>query len=186
MKKGKEVRSGNVLLIKGKIYNVLKAEHVKPSEKKCFMRLKMQNVDTGQIVNEQVYASDSVEDLRLDEKEMQFLYSAGDTYTFMDTADYEQLEIDKSFIGEQVKFLEEEMLVKVKFYEGRPLSIELPATVIAEIDYTENVDKGNTTGNVIKDATLKNGLVVKVPDFVKIGDKIKINTETGEYMSRAN
>ncbi len=185
MKKAKEIRNGNVLKMDGNILLVQKAEHFKPSEKKCVMKLKLKNMLTGQNVNKDIYASDVVDDLRLEEKEMQYLYSSGTTYTFMDTENYEQLEIEADFIGEQIIFLQEEMMVYVKFYEGKPLTIELPHVVIAEIEYTENVEKGNTANQVIKDATLANGHVIKVPDFINIGDKIKIDTRTGEYMSRA-
>lgn len=185
MKKAKDIRVGNVLKLKNDIFTVLKADHFNPSEKACVMKMKMVNIQTGQVVNDTFLAADVYNDLRLDESEMQYLFNSGDLYTFMDTTNYEQVEIEKALIGDQVVFIQEEMVIKVKFYEGRPVIVELPSVIEADIDYTEDVEKGNTSGLVLKDATLPNGHVIKVPAFVKIGDRVKVDTRTGEYMSRA-
>lgn len=185
MKKAKELRSGNVLNYKNGIYTVLKAEHYNPSEKACVMRCKLQNIMTGNVVNDTILASDTVDDLRLDERNMQYLYKSGDMYVLMDNETYEQTELTEELFGEQIIFLAENMNVKVKFYEERPVIVELPDHIVAEIEYTENVDPGNTTGNVVKDAKLTNGYELKVPQFCKIGDKIKVDTSTGNYVSRA-
>ena len=185
MKKAKEIRNGNVLKMKNEIFRVLKAEHFNPSEKACVMKLKLENIISGQVSNDIIPASDAVDDLKLDTREMQYLYSSGDTYTFMDNENYEQLEVEKDQIGDNVVFLQEEMNITVQFYEGRVVSIELPTVVVAEIDYTEEVERGNTSGNLTKDAKLANGHEIKVPAFIKQGEKVKIDTRTGEYISRA-
>ena len=185
MKKAKEIRTSNVLKMNKNIFTVMKAVHFNPSEKACVMKLKLRNIITGQVVNEVIEASSAVDDLRLDSSEMQFLFKSGDDYTFMDTENYEQIEINKDLIGDSHIYLQEEMIITVKFYEEKPVIVELPANIVVEIEYTENVEGGNTTGNVVKDATIPNGEVIKVPAFIKIGEKVKIDTETGQYISRA-
>jgi elongation factor P len=156
MKKAKDIRSGNILKIKNDLFTVLKAEHFNPSEKACVMRMKMKNIKTNQVVNDTFLASDVYEDLRLDSKEMQYLYRSSDMLVFMDNETYDQLEVQESFIGDGMAFLEENMNIFMQFYDGKPIMVDLPPNVVSEIDYTEDVDGGNTSGNVMKDAKLTN------------------------------
>jgi elongation factor P len=179
MKKGMLIKIGQDL------FRVLELQHVTPGNLRGFVRVKFRNIRTGTLADQKLRSEDFVERATLDEREMQYLYRDGDAFHFMDTASYEQLHIDAEALGENVNYLIPDALIKVEFYGTEPVGIELPQTVDLVVEDTAPGIKGATASNQIKPARLETGLVVNVPPFVNNGDKIRVNTETGEYLSRA-
>ncbi len=147
--------------------------------------MKFRNIRTGTLSDQKLRSEDFVDRATLDEREMQYLYRDGDAFHFMDTSTYEQLHIDAEALGDNVNYLIPDALIKVEFYGSEPVGIELPQTVDLVVEETAPGIKGATASNQIKPARLETGLVVNVPPFVNNGDKIRVNTETGEYLSRA-
>ena len=179
MKKGMLIKIGQDL------FRVLELQHVTPGNLRGFVRVKFRNIRTGTLMDEKFRAEEDVERATLDEREMQYLYRDGDSFHFMDTSTYEQLHIDAEALGDNVNYLIPDALIKVEFYGTEPVGIELPQTVDLVVEETAPGIKGATASNQIKPARLETGLVVNVPPFVNNGDKIRVNTETGEYLSRA-
>lgn len=179
MKKGMLIKVGQDLL------RVLELQHVTPGNLRGFVRVKFRNIRSGTLVDQKLRSEDFVERASLDEREMQYLYRDGDSFHFMDTSSYEQLHIDAEALGDNVNYLIPDALIKVEFYGSEPVGIELPQTVDLVVEDTAPGIKGATASNQIKPARLETGLVVNVPPFVNTGDKIRVNTETGEYLSRA-
>jgi elongation factor P len=179
MKKGMLIKIGQDL------FRVLELQHVTPGNLRGFVRVKFRNIRTGALADQKLRSEDSVERATLDEREMQYLYRDGDAFHFMDTSSYEQLPIDAEALGDNVNYLVPDALIKVEFYGSDPVGIELPPTVDLVVDDTAPGIKGATASNQIKPARLETGLVVNVPPFVNTGDKVRVNTETGEYLSRA-
>ncbi len=179
MKKGMLIKIGQDL------FRVLELQHVTPGNLRGFVRVKFRNIRTGTLADQKLRSEDFVERATLDEREMQYLYRDGDSFHFMDTSSYEQLHIDAEALGDNVNYLIPDALIKVEFYGTEPVGIELPQTVDLVVEDTAPGIKGATASNQIKPARLETGLVVNVPPFVNNGDKIRVNTETGEYLSRA-
>jgi elongation factor P len=179
MKKGMLIKVGSDL------FRVLELQHVTPGNLRGFVRVKFRNIRTGTLSDQKLRSEDFVERATLDEREMQYLYRDGDSFHFMDTSSYEQLHIDAEALGDNVNYLIPDALIKVEFYGTEPVGIELPQTVDLVVEDTAPGIKGATASNQIKPARLETGLVVNVPPFVNNGDKIRVNTETGEYLSRA-
>jgi elongation factor P len=179
MKKGMLIKIGQDL------FRVLELQHVTPGNLRGFVRVKFRNIRTGTLADQKLRSEDSVERATLDEREMQYLYRDGDAFHFMDTASYEQLHIDAEALGDNVNYLIPDALIKVEFYGTEPVGIELPQTVDLVVEDTAPGIKGATASNQIKPARLETGLVVNVPPFVNNGDKVRISTDTGEYLSRA-
>ena len=179
MKKGMLIKVGSDL------FRVLELQHVTPGNLRGFVRVKFRNIRTGTLSDQKLRSEDFVERATLDEREMQYLYRDGDSFHFMDTSSYEQLHIDAEALGENVNYLIPDALIKVEFYGSEPVGIELPQVVDLVVEETAPGIKGATASNQIKPARLETGLVVNVPPFVNNGDKIRVNTETGEYLSRA-
>jgi elongation factor P len=179
MKKGMLIKVGEDL------FRVLELQHVTPGNLRGFVRVKFRNIRTGTLSDQKLRSEDFVERATLDEREMQYLYRDGDAFHFMDTSTYEQLHIDAEALGDNVNYLIPDALIKVEFYGSEPVGIELPQTVDLVVEETVPGIKGATASNQIKPARLETGLVVNVPPFVNNGDKIRVNTETGEYLSRA-
>jgi len=179
MKKGMLIKIGQDL------FRVLELQHVTPGNLRGFVRVKFRNIRTGSLSDQKLRSEDFVDRATLDEREMQFLYRDGDSFHFMDTSSYEQLHIDAEALGDNVNYLIPDALIKVEFYGSEPVGIELPQTVDLVVQDTAPGIKGATASNQIKPARLETGLVVNVPPFVNNGDKIRVNTETGEYLSRA-
>ncbi len=179
MKKGMLIKIGQDL------FRVLELQHVTPGNLRGFVRVKFRNIRTGTLADQKLRSEDFVERATLDEREMQYLYRDGDAFHFMDTSSYEQLHIDAEALGDNVNYLIPDALIKVEFYGSEPVGIELPQTVDLVVEDTAPGIKGATASNQIKPARLETGLVVNVPPFVNTGDKIRVNTETGEYLSRA-
>ena len=167
------------------LFRVLDLQHVTPGNLRGFVRVKFRNIRNGSLSDQKLRSEDSIERAVLDEREMQYLYKDGESFHFMDTSSYEQLHIDAEALGESVNYLIPDALIKVEFYGSEPVGIELPQTVDLVVEETAPGIKGATASNQIKPARLETGLVVNVPPFVNTGDKIRVNTETGEYLSRA-
>jgi elongation factor P len=170
----------------GNLFRVLDVMHVTPGNLRGFVRVKLRNIRNGTLSDQKLRSEDSVERATLDERQMQYLYHEGDEYHFMDTSSYEQVQISSEALGDSVNYLKAEMTIQVEFYGEEPVGIELPQTVDLKVTDTVPGIKGATASAQVKPATLETGLVVQVPPFVNEGDLIRVNTETGEYLSRAN
>ena len=167
------------------LFRILELQHVTPGNLRGFVRVKMRNIRNGSLNDNRFRSEDQVERAVLDEREMQYLYHDGDDFYFMDTANYEQIHISNEALGDSVNYLKPEMTIQVEFYGTEPVGIELPQTVDLKVTDTAPGIKGATASNQIKPARLETGLVVNVPPFINNGDLVRVNTETGEYLSRA-
>ena len=179
-----DFRNGTTFEMDGNVFKVVEFQHVKPGKGAAFVRTKLKNVITGAVLEKTFNPSEKFPGAEIEKKEMQYLYNDGDIYYFMDNETYEQLPLNKEQIGDGLKFMKENMNVKMLSYKGNVFSVEPPMFVELEVTYTEPGFAGNTTTTSGKPATLENGYVINVPLFVNIGDVIKIDTRTGEYMER--
>ena len=180
-----DFRNGLCFEMDDQVYQVVEFQHVKPGKGSAFVRTKYKNVKTGSVVERSFNPNEKFEQAQLTRQDMQFIYADGDLYYFMDQETYEQTPIHQDKIGDGIKFLKEEMVCKVVSYKGDIFQVELPITVVLEITECEPGVKGDTANNASKYATLETGAVVKVPLFVNQGEKIKVDTRTGEYLERA-
>jgi elongation factor P len=166
------------------LHLILKAEYNKGGRNAAVMKMKMKNLANGS-VSETVYkANDRFDQVSLDNKEMQFLYEQDGAYAFMDQESFDQIDLTKEDLGDAVNYLKEQMIIKVSMYEGRPVGVELPIAVELEITYTEPGNKGDSSGRVLKPATLETGYQLGVPLFCENGEIIRVDTRNGEYMER--
>jgi elongation factor P len=179
-----DFRRGLVIKLDGVLFSVVEYQHVKPARGGAFVRSKLKNVIKGSVVDKTFRGGEKVEDVRLDKRPMQYLYDEGDSLVFMDTETYEQESIAKEAIGNAIRFIKEEDIVDITIYEGEPISIEPPASVVLKVIYAEPGAKGDTATNVLKPVKVETEAEVKVPLFINEGDLIKINTQTGEYLER--
>ncbi|WP_018410143.1 elongation factor P [Methyloversatilis thermotolerans] len=183
MKTAQELRAGNVVKIGNDAMVVLKAEYNKSGRNAAVVKMKMKNLLTGS-GQETVYkADDKFDVVILDRREVTYSYFADPMYVFMD-AEYNQFEVEAENMGDSLNYIEDGMACEVVFYEGRAISVEMPNSVVREITYTEPAVKGDTSGKVLKPAKINTGYEVSVPLFCEIGDKIEIDTRTGEYKNR--
>jgi elongation factor P len=181
-----QVRKGMVILgDDGQLYHVVDRDLNTPGNWRAILQLKLKNLKTGSITVNRVRPQDKVEQAYLDKREMQYIYQDGDGFVFMDTETFDQFTLDKDMVGEQMLYLKEGNKANVVFYEGKALSLDLPATVELQVRETEPSVKGATAAAQYKPATLETGLKVTVPPFVNIGEVIMVDTRTGEYLSRA-
>ena len=180
-----EVRVGNLVEYQNKLWRVLKKNHVKPGKGGAFVQLEMKSVDGGTKLNERFRSEDKIEKAHVEPRRMQYLYADGDDYIFMDNETYEQLSIPAEELADQAVYLLPNTDVQVNFHNDSPIGLELPATVVLEVAETEAVIKGQTASGSGKPAILETGLRVTVPTFVNAGDRVKVNTETGQYVERA-
>ena len=167
------------------LFRVLELQHVTPGNLRGFVRVKLRNIRTLAMSDQKLRSEDTLDRASLEEREMQYLYKDGDTFYFMDTTSYEQTHITSEALGDSVNYLKPEMMIQVEFYGEEPVGIELPPAVDLRVLDTSPGIKGATASNPVKPATLETGLVVNVPPFVNTGDSVKVNTETGEYLSRS-
>jgi elongation factor P len=179
------MKKGMLIKVGADLFRVLELQHVTPGNLRGFVRVKFRNIRNGTLSDQKLRSEDTVERAVLDEREMQYLYKDGESFHFMDTATFEQLHIDAEALGDNVNYLIPDALIKVEFYGSEPVGIELPPTVDLAVDDTAPGIKGATASAQVKPARLETGLVVSVPPFVNTGDKVRISTETGEYLSRA-
>jgi elongation factor P len=178
------LRKGNLIKVGNDLFRILELHHLTPGNKRAHSQVRMRNIRTGTLADQKFRAEEDVERATLDEREMQYLYSDGDDFYFMDTATYEQIHISAEALGDSKDYLIPEMTIRVEFYDVEPVGIELPPTVDLVVKNTVPGIKGATASAQVKPATLETGLVVNVPSFINEGDRIRINTETGEYQGR--
>ena len=179
------LRKGMLIKVGNDLFRILDLHHLTPGNKRAHIQVRMRNIRTGTLNDHKFRAEEDVERATLDEREMQYLYNDGDTYYFMDTSTYEQIHISSEALGDAVNYLIPDSTIQVEFYESEPVGIELPQTVDLVVKETVPGIKGATASAQVKPATLETGLVVSVPSFINEGDKVRVNTETGEYQSRA-
>jgi len=178
-------RSGTKIMLDGELYNVVEKSHHKPGKGGAFVRFKLKGVVSGKVIDHTVRAGTKLEQADVTVEPMQYLYQDAESYIFMNLSTYEQIKIDAELIGFASNFLKEATEVEVTLHEGNPIGVQLPQKMVFEVvDTIENPAKGNTATNITKDATLETGLVIQVPLFVKLGDKVKILTEDGSYLER--
>jgi elongation factor P len=178
-------KNGITIEYEGKVCQIIEFQHVKPGKGAAFVRTKLKDIVNGGVVETTFRPTEKFEQAHIDREEMQYLYKDGDLYNFMNMDSYEQIALGPDEVGDAMKFVKENESVKVISYKGKPFAIEPPICVELEITETEPGFKGNTATGATKPATVETGATVNVPLFVEQGDKIKIDTRTGEYLSRA-
>ena len=179
-----DFRTGLTIELDGEVYTIVDFQHVKPGKGSAFVRTKLKNLKTGATTERTFRAGEKMERAILDRREMQYLYNAGDEYHLMDTETYEQLALTAEQLGDGVKYLKENMNLHVLFYQGQIIGVELPYFVELEVVATEPGIKGDTASGGSKPATMETGLVVQVPFFINVGDVLRVDTRTGEYIER--
>ena len=180
-----DFRNGVTFEMDGQVVSIIEFQHVKPGTGAAFVRTKIRNVITGAVVEKTFNPNDKYPTAFIERKDMEYLYSDGDLYYFMDSETYEQIPINKSILSDNFKFVKENMTCKVLSYKGNVFGVEPPNFVELEVTKTEPGVKGDTATNVTKPAIVETGAEIKVPIFINEGDRIQIDTRTGEYMSRA-
>ena len=180
-----DFRNGITLEIEGNVVQVLEFQHVKPGKGAAFVRTKLKNIISGGVIEKTFRPTEKFPAARIDRVEMQYLYSDGDLFHFMNTETYDQIALNSDDIGDSLKFVKENEMVKVCSHNGKVFAVEPPLFVELEITDTEPGFKGDTASGATKPATVETGAVVYVPLFIEQGEKIKIDTRTGEYLSRA-
>ena len=181
-----EIRKGVVIRHQNDLFVVVDFQHVNPGKGAAFVRTRIKSLGSGKVIEITYKAGESIDIARVDFQTMQYLYKSGDNHAFMNMSNYEQLEMRGDFIGEEVKYLKEGVEVIVGMYESRPVSIQLPKKIKYTVVEAPPAVKGDTaSGNVTKEVVLDNGLRVQTPIFIKEGEEILVNTETGEYTERA-
>lgn len=180
-----DFRTGLTIELEGGVYSVVDFQHVKPGKGAAFVRSKLKNVRTGGVIERTFRAGEKVETAHIERREMQYLYSAGDSYNFMDTQTFEQIALTSEHLGENLNYLKENMSITVLVYEGSILGIEVPNFVDLKVTETAPGVRGDTVSGATKPATLETGATVQVPLFVEEGDQIRIDTRTGQYLTRA-
>ncbi|HSU80543.1 MAG TPA: elongation factor P [Candidatus Angelobacter sp.] len=180
-----DFRTGLTIEVDGGIWSVLEFQHVKPGKGAAFVRSKLRNLRTGAIQEKTFRGGEKVDRAHIENRKMQYLYANGDTHSFMDLESYEQIELNSNQIKEQLKFLKDNMEVHIQSFQGETLGVELPNTVELEVAETEPGIKGDTASGGSKPATLETGYTVQVPFFINQGDKLIIDTRSGDYVSRA-
>ena len=179
-----EFRNGMTLILDGALFTIVEFQHVKPGKGGAFVRTRLKNVKTGRVIDRTFRSGEKFEEARLEEKEMQFLYSSGDHYFFMDTATYEQAQLGEDVVGDAKKYLKEGNNATVVFYGTNVIGVEIPFFVQLEVVKTDPGLKGDTASGGSKAATLETGAVIQVPLFIREGEKLKVDTRTGTYVER--
>jgi len=180
-----DLKNGMTLNIDGQLWNVVDFQHVKPGKGGAFVRTKLKNVMSGKVVDRTFNAGVRVEQASVDKREMQYLYREGDDFVFMDTQDYDQPHIPAEVVGDAANYLLEEQNATVAFNEGVPLYVELPAAVELTVSQTDPGLQGDRSTGGTKPATLETGAQIQVPLFITTGEKIRVDTRTGQYLGRA-
>jgi elongation factor P len=180
-----QMRPGMVIKFNNELHTVFSVFHRTPGNLRGFVQVKMRNLRSGSMFEHRFSSEDRVERAVLDEQEMEYLYDDGESYHFMNTENFEQMHLTRDLLGDAVEYLIPQLKVNVEFYEGKPISVELPATVDMKVVETEPGLKGSTVSNVTKPAKLETGLIVQVPAFINEGERIRVNTAEGTYQERA-
>jgi elongation factor P len=181
-----DIRNGVVLSIDGQLWNVIEFQHVKPGKGGAFVRTKLKNVVSGKTVDRTYNAGAKIDIENVDRRDFTYLYNDGEAFVFMDVADYDQLTVPAATVGDAANFLLENQQVQIALNNGNPLYVELPASVVLEITYTEPGLQGDRSSAGTKAATVETGYEIQVPLFVEQGTKVKVDTRTGDYLGRVN
>ena len=180
-----DIRKGTTFVLDSQVYTVTEFMHVKPGKGAAFVRTKLKNVMTGGVVEKTFNPSEKLESAVIETREMQYSYTDGEFYYFMDNETYEQIPLTAEEVGDALKYMKEEMIMTIKFFKGAAFSVQAPNFVVLEVTNTEPGFKGDTATSGTKPATVEKGAVIQVPLFVNEGDNIRIDTRTDEYMERA-
>jgi elongation factor P len=181
-----DVRKGVVIRQNNDLFVVVEFQHINPGKGAAFVRTRMKSLANGKVIEITYKTSETVDIVRVDFQTMQYLYKSGDNYAFMNMSNYEQVEMNGEFIGDEAKFLKEGVECIIGLYEDRPVSIQLPKKIQYKVVEAPDAVRGDSAaGNVTKEVTLDNGMLLKVPIFIKQGEEILVNTETGDYSTRA-
>ena len=180
-----DIKNGMTVIMDGKLCQVQEFQHVKPGKGAAIVKVKLRNLKTGAITVESYNSTIKIEKAHIDKKPMTYLYKDGNNYVFMDSVTYEQVSVPEVQLEEEKKFLKENLEIKINFYEGEIIGLDLPEKIEFEVVDTTEAVKGNTTNNAMKDATVETGYTVKVPLFIQQGEHIIISTVDGKYSSRA-
>ena len=181
-----DLKNGLVLNIEGQLWTVVEFQHVKPGKGPAFVRTKLKNVLSGKTVDKTFNAGIKVETANVDKRDMQYLYKDGDDFVFMDTSSYEQTHVPAATVGDAANFMLENQVATVATHDGAPLYVELPAAVELVISYTEPGMQGDRSTGGTKPATLETGATINVPLFITTGEKVKVDTRSGDYLGRIN
>lgn len=179
-----DLRTGVTIDLDGEVYSVVEFQHVKPGKGAAFVRTKLKSLRTGAVIDRTFRAGEKVTQARIDHRQMQYLYHDGESYVFMDTDNYEQISLPREILGDRVKYLKEEMVISILFYNGQVIGIEVPYFIELQVVATDPGIRGDTATGGSKPATLETGAVVQVPLFVEVGDTIRIDTRTDTYIER--
>jgi elongation factor P len=179
-----DIKNGMTILVEDNLYIILEFQHVKPGKGAAFVKTKLRNLRTGSNIEYTFNSSVKIERAMIEKKAMQYLYNSGDSYVFMNMETYEQIELSKKVLGDQINYLKENLEVDLIFYKDEMLGVNLPEKVELIVNSTEPAIKGNTATNASKDAVLETGLVVRVPLFINEGETLIISTSDGKYVSR--
>lgn len=179
-----DLKNGMVLSIDNQLWQVIEFQHVKPGKGPAFVRTKLKNVLSGKVIDRTLNAGVKIDTATVDKREMQYLYSDGDGFVFMDTQDYNQMTLSPQLVGDASNYLLENQQAIVAIHEGEPIYVELPASVVLEITFTEPGLQGDRSSGGTKPATLETGLQIQVPLFIEQGTRVKVDTRTGEYLGR--
>ena len=182
--KSTDLRPGMAIKLRGKLYVITKFDHVTPGNLRAKVQLKIKSVDNGQVLDERLRAGEEVESADLDRREMEYLFSDATGHVFMDTENYDQMTVSKEMVGDFMKFVKPNTKIVALFNEGNVVSVELPKTVDLKVTDTPPGIKGASATNRLKEATMETGLKTRVPEFIGVGEVIRINTEDGSYQSR--
>lgn len=180
-----DLRPGMVINHNNELFSIHKAEHRTPGNLRAFVQARMRNLRTGALSDHRFRSEDTVERAVIDEVDMQYLYSDGDMFYFMNTDTYEQYHLSREVVGDRAQYMMPDVILKIDFYDGRPIDISLPATVDLKVVETEPGIKGASATNVTKAAKMETGLVVQVPPFIDEGEVIRIDTSNGSYLARS-
>ena len=181
-----DVRAGMALNLPDGLYQVVDHQHTKPGKGKAFVKMKLRNLDTGSLAERTFRAGENVQDAKIDRREFQYLYSDDMGFHFMDGETYEQMAVQEALVADAAPYLSEGMTVQLPIFEGNPIGIDLPAAVELKVTYAEPGVKGDRVSGATKPVTLETGLIVQAPLFVDMGDTLKVDTRTGDYITRVS
>ena len=184
MIKATEIRRGMALILEGVVYIIVDFQHVAKGNWRSYIQLKIRNIKTGQLLEERIRSTDTVEEAYIEKKQMEYLYSQGKEHVFMDLESYEQENVPNEMIGDMMKWLKPNTPIEAMLYDGAIVSIEVPNTVELKVVDTPPVVKGSTATNQPKEAVMETGVKVRVPGFIEIGEMIRVDTRSGEYIER--
>jgi len=180
-----QIRPGMVIKFNNELHTIFSMVHRTPGNLRGFVQAKMRNLRSGSMIEHRFSSEDKIDRVSLDEQEMEYLYNDGEYYDFMNTESFEQIHLTKDILGDSTDYLVPNMMVAIEFYEGKPISVELPASVELTVLETEPGLKGSTVSNVTKPAKTETGLIVQVPPFINEGERIRVSTTEGNYLERA-